>query len=391
MADRYECLIAWTRTGEVVDRLAMKEWSWDDSVYWTDPGKCSITVPLNKIGPNPNRTTLDALRREGARQTLALVRVSDTEGPRVMHAGPCFNPPAWSTTEATVSAGSMVKLFDERIVADAAYLLDPGNSAADIHLQLLPRDRLIRLLQLAMTGPPSLARDLPITLPPLSGLSSSTDAVDYVATELGSCSERVRAITDQDNGPDVHITASVTSDLKQLSWSVEVGDPYLGAVWPDTFPTWTYGVGIRTLTGDTDDSEGATTVFVPGSGSGDDRLIGVSSKDLSGDPYAIGRERVDRAISNQVRLSDLNARATARRASRSAPLQAWKVSVHDEHVPRLLTGWRLGDTVRLAVKDHAVIPNGDYLQRVVGASARRGQLDLTLVDQPPRPTSGVAA
>ena len=370
MAADNEVLIAYTRSGRIVDSVPFTNWSWSDSVDWEDTGKMSVTVPLT--GKNAAaRNTVETLRSiKRAPWTLSLVLMQDG---RAMYAGPAISAP-WNATEITVGCTSISALFDRRMVISPDYLDRPWRVEADVKLALGSRDLVLELLARGMTGR---RRDLPLMLPPQRGTTG--EEVVYLGYDLKTVYEAVKDATERDDGPDVVIRPVVSLRDRQLRWVADVGDPRLGSSTPAA--TVDSVSAAQSLSGDIDGSEAVDTGYVLGDGSGSDRLIGVAIVDR-GDPHP-ALERADRTSVSETRQEQLDSKARAYVDQYQDGTESWAVDLHGDAQPRFGTEWGLGDVLRLRIDNHPWQPDGNFLRRAVGVDAKPDTLTLHSTDPAP--------
>lgn len=353
----YRVLVAYTRTGQIVDALDDPGWSFEENLAWASLGKISITVPLPGVD-RAGRLTRDTLRgiRNGMSSiSLVIVRRDGA----ALAAGPVYTL-GWDAASVSIGCASLGKLFDKRMVLTPGYLTDPTNPAASVTLALPPRDRVTALLDLAMTG---VRRGLPITLPSLSGVGG--DEVTYAGVDLRTTAEAVKAIVEADGGPDVLLLPQVSDDQSQLSWTAEIGDPTLGAFNPDA--VWDYP--LVAISGDVDDSETTEIAYVVGDSSGSDssaRLVGVSTVDR-GEPWP-ALERADRTSVSEARQTQLDALAASYGAEYGQAVETINYSAPTDLAPAYRTAWNLGDVATFAFTGHPWLDDGTATARMIGVS-----------------------
>jgi hypothetical protein len=287
--------------------------------------------------------------------SLALVRRDGA----VPWAGPVYTL-GWDDGSVSIGCAALGKLFDKRMVLSPGYLTNPTNPAADVTLSLPPRDRVIRLLDLATTGT---RRGLPLTLPALSGTAG--DEVTYAGVDLRTTAEAVKAVVEADGGPDVLLLPQLSDDQSQLSWTAAIGDPTLGAYNPDA--TWDYPLVVAT--GDVDDSETTEVAYVVGDSSGSDsasRLIGVSATDR-GEPWP-ALERADRTSVSEPRQTQLDALAASYGDEYGHAVETVSYTAPTDLAPAYRTAWNLGDVASFAFTGHPWLDDGTATARMIGVS-----------------------
>lgn len=352
----YEVLVAYTRTGQVVDGIDQPGWSFEENLAWGSPGKLSLSVPLPGVDRAGRilRSTLRGLASAGCGLSIVVMR-----GDVALWAGPVVTV-EWSDTSVSVGCSTIGKLLDRRIVVADGYWADPTNPAADLTLALPPRDLVIELLTRAITGP---RRDLPIVLPAQSG--NTAEPVTYKGVDLRTTFEAVKAVVEADGGPDVLMQPQMSADKSQLSWGAAVGDPLLGGPNPDA--TWDYP--LTTMSGDVDDSETVSTAYVTGDaggGSSASRPIGVAAVDR-GDPWP-ALERADRTSTSETRKSQLDALAASYGEEYRWPVESVDLGAPTDLLPLYRTTWQLGDIATFPFTGHPWLDDGEVEARIVGVN-----------------------
>lgn len=363
----YEVFVFWTRTGEVVDQFSYLSWSYTDSVQWSEPGTLSVTVPIlgnTDIG-RINKEALKSVSREMRNMSLVLVR----DG-RALAAGPVFSL-GWTATEITIQCSSIVKLLDYRLVMNPSYLLDPLNPASDLKYTLTDYNLTIQLINMGTTGT---NRELPLIVPPQDNAYAAPEAtITYAGKDFGTYMERITEITDQDDGPDVHIIPNINADKTLVNWIVNIGQPRIGSLTP--VAVWDFSSAIDEITGDIDDSERVSTGYVVGDNadagwaveyemSPGNRLVGIVQTGVNA-VYGIPSERVDRTSSASKTQGQINLLAASYVDKFSTPKESWTINVLPEKWPIIGDHWSLGDVVSIDVRDHPWIDDGTYDRRII--------------------------
>lgn len=363
----YEVFVFWTRTGEVVDQFSYLDWSYTDSVQWSEPGTLNVTVPIlgNVDIGRINKEALKFVSREMRNMSLVLVR----DG-RALAAGPIFSL-GWSATVLNIQCASITKLLDYRLVMNPDYLLDPLNTASDLRYTLTDYNMIIQLINMSMTGT---NRGLPLIVPTQTDEYAAPEAtIIYAGRDFGTYMERITEITDQDDGPDVHIIPNINADKTIVNWVVHIGQPRIGSLEP--VAVWDFSSAIDEITGDIDDSERVSTGYVVGDNadagwaveyemSPGNRLVGIVQTGVDS-VYGIPSERVDRTSSASKTQGQLNLLATSYVEKFSSPKEAWAITVLPEKWPILGDHWSLGDVVTIDVRDHPWIDDGTYDHRII--------------------------
>jgi hypothetical protein len=365
----YAVLVFITTTGQVVDELHWSNWSYSDSVDWARPGSMTVTVPLlgrDRLG----RLTKESLRN--IRASMHTVSLVLTRQGRALWAGPVYTM-AWGDDSVSLGCASVTKVMDSRVVIAGGHLLSPNTDAANFTLELSPRDRVIKLLELGTTGS---RRQLPLNLPTYRGDGGTS--IEYVGVDLGTVSERVKEAVEADGGPDVVIRPELSYDQAYVSWDVQV-EQHFGNT--KNMATWSYPYSVRELSGDADASQIVSTGYVLGDTStsvGNIRGVGVSSVDLG--ELSPAMERADRTSASNKSQDELDALAVSFQAAHSVVAETWSVSVHPGVDPIYGVHWNLGDRVTVSVSDHPWLDDGEYVRRVVGITHTPDSMTLETVE-----------
>lgn len=378
VAPLWTVLIAFTATGQVLGELPWETLSYTDALDWATGGTATVTVPLrgaDQLGQQ-DRQLLASLYLSGPMFSLAIVR-----GQRCLWAGPILTVDVADI--ATISCGDINKIFEGRIVCPPAYLTDPLNAAATLSYQLPAWDLVTTLLALGTTNPAGGAgRTLPLTLPAVT--NQGGPLVTYNGADLGTVMERITDQVHADGGPDVYLAPQVSIDAATLGWAALVGQPHVGS--PTPVATIDIDADILMLEVDADFSQLTTTGYVPG-GSADNasgtRSLGVHSATIASPTLAF--ERVDRTSVSTVDQVALAKLATSYVAAYSQPVITWSVAVLDAAGPFYGEDYVLGDMLTLAVVNHPVVADGNYLARLIAiptaddASTQLGLINPVLV------------
>lgn len=373
MLPGYSVLIADTRTGTIYDDLPMSDFSWTDSIDWGRPGNMTITCPLlGEVGVSERdaRTKAESVASAPWKTTLILVRGSTPlwAGPVATHVG----------DEQTVQFGcvSIQQILDARLVIAAGYLDDPNNAAADVTFTVDAGGVAAGLLQLAVTG---IGRELPLFIPSPATVLSPTRT--YPSVDLASTADRLKALTEEDGGPDIRFLPTLNTQQTQLTWVTDIGTPHVGdplAPW-----VWDYKVETISLSVDSDATAMATREYVVGDGQDRDRIIGIAA-DTTG--VAAGfpvLERVSRDNAANKSAVVVQALADAALLANLAAATAWTVGVDPEMFPEIGT-WRIGDNGLLSLQGHPWVPDGEYLRRITGVTHTPGNAALETMAPLPR-------
>ncbi|MGH3760239.1 hypothetical protein, partial [Actinophytocola sp.] len=200
-------LLGHLRTGDIVAEL-------DGEADYTDElsaaGSARATIPLDAV---PSTVDIRAVTTPW-RHYLAI-----TQDDAVLWAGPVIpRRRAPNTSAVEVSASGLWAVFDRRVLArlgDWAYT-DPR---ADVILtyRSLPGVAL-DIVRVALDRPHG---ELPLVLPRLN--SSGDVERRYYGYELAPAGERLKQLTADENGPDLHFHPRYRPDRSGIEWVFRVG------------------------------------------------------------------------------------------------------------------------------------------------------------------------
>jgi hypothetical protein len=365
----YSCLIARTTTGEVLDELPMSDFTWTDSLDLSRTGTMTITCPLqadNLITENSNQVRARSVA--GAHWYLSLVLCRNNQP---LWAGPVVTHDV-AADRSTIQFGctSIAKVFDARTVLTAGFELTPLATGADVSYSLDPFSTARALLLLGSTGT---GRTLPLNLPAATSPVVIDTVRTYTAADLASVLERLTQLSEEAGGPDIRFTAVLDSFQRNLSWTVDIGNPRLGLV---TSPwAWDFPTSITSIAEVGDSSGMAFRGYVTGNsaGSSDTPMVGVA-QDLTytarGWPMLERSAEQTAAVPSVASVTEqpvLDRQAAAFVTANMVPARTWTIEVDPESFPEIGT-WALGDNALFAVTDDSWIVDGVYPQRLIGVT-----------------------
>jgi hypothetical protein len=370
----YRVLVADTRTGLVLDDLPIVDYAWSDSVDWGRPGSGTFTVPLTGEAARTERDLITRSRSvAGAKWKVSLCLV---RGADALWAGPLIDHKA-GATEVSFGCGSLSQILAARMALDPAYLADPLALAADLTYQITAPGVAAQLFSLATIGP---ARELPIEVV-TDGLVVPTTALrTYPSSDLAGVSERLKALTEEDDGPDIRIRPRLTLDQKQLSWQIEIGNGHLGL--RDTPWVWDYPSSCTEITEDGDGSAMLSLGYYLGDGLDRDRIIGISKTTALTDQGWPALERTNRDAGANPNAQVIDGLAASYVDTNVTEAVTWAITVDPEAWPQVGL-WSYGDNGRFDVRGHPWIPDGDYRRRLLGVNHSPGKAVLETADPLP--------
>ena len=315
-------LLGHMRTGGIVAEFGSGDADYADEL--SAPGSARATIPLDAV---PHGVDIRAVTAPW-RHYLAL----DHNG-MVVWAGPVVTRRrAPSSDVIELGASGLWAVFDHRVLARLGDwpFTDPR---ADLVLtyRSLPGVAL-DIVQVALDRP---AGELPLVLPRLN--SSGEVERRYFGYDLAAAGERLRQLTADQDGPDLHFHPRYRADRSGVEWVLRVGQPHL--VQPGVAWHFDDGGNLAGYGWDEDGSLQASTVLVPGDGMERGRLIGHAAEAaLPG----VGWPALDTVVSDHT--------------SEKQP------AVLDAHAQAYLTAYRTGVTRDTAIVRTDTAPRlGAYL------------------------------
>jgi hypothetical protein len=369
----FSVFLADTVTGKITAYLPVATVSW--GMRLNSAG--SVTV---KVRPAAREYAHIDFRTASAvlRQSLGVAY-----GGRILEAGPISAQEydARSGT-LTITAEGLWSIFDRRKVLsrDAPgaaatsrdrWIIAPGRDVLayrNVSLAAIARDLVARSIeQSPFTRPDGLpAGHLNIDLgQQVPGTRERT----YYGFDLASIGDRLRDLTEVDDGPDMRFRPRFSAaDPTVVEWAFETGtetDPLLTQRGPDW--TWDLAVdrsGAVELNVSRDGSRLASRVWAPGAGQEADQLIEwqTDTRLISGRyPWT----EADTAKKDVEDIAVLQASADRAMDESLAPWDEWSLTVRADTTP-VLGEYLPGDWAAIAVPDgHPLVPRGTYRVRIL--------------------------
>lgn len=369
-------LLGHLRTGEIVAELDAPA---DFSDELSAAGSARATIAFEAV---PRELDLRSITAPW-RHYLAIA-TSGANTDRVLWAGPIVprtrRPDAGSGTgQLEVTASGLWALFDRRVVARFGDW-EFTDERADVILTYRSLPGIA--LDLVRVGTNRPHGELPLVLPRLN--SSGDQERRYYGHELATVGERLKQLTDADDGPDLHFLPRFTADRARVEWVLRVGQPHLGQ--PGLAWYFDDGGNLVDYGWDEDGSVMASGVVVPGDGIERGRVIGLAVDDTL--PRA-GWPALDTVItdhSSEKQRDVLDAHARAYLAAYQTGTTRDTAIVRADTDPALGT-YLVGDRVVLTPRPDRVTPAGPRERQITAIAYRASTphtVELTLA---PVPTS----
>jgi hypothetical protein len=244
----YRLLIGDLRTGEITAELPGEAEFTDELPA---PGSARATIPIDAVPAEINLRTVTAPWRH-----YLAIATDDT----VLWAGPILprtrRPDA---DQVEISASGLWAVFNRRVLARRGDW-DYTDERADVILTYRSVPGIaLDIVDVALNRPHG---ELPLVLPRID--RSGDQERRYFGYELATAGERLKQLTDADNGPDLHFLPRFQTGRDAIEWTLRVGLPLLSQPGAD----WHFDDGGQLVAygWDEDGSVMADTVLVPGDG-----------------------------------------------------------------------------------------------------------------------------
>lgn len=376
MAVGYRWLFGDLRTGKIVRTVDLTGGRW--SLPFDGPGTMEGTFPL-RSGEWPTARADAAVGKNFV--AVAYVAADGTE--TFLEAGPLWTTKyARAAGELVVGGAGLWTYFDHRKLLP---VLAGDQSAAEASLTYdgslaLIAKRLIEQAQ-AHTG-----GTLPIVLPDDADLGTGANTRTYPGYELGWVGERLKQLTEVEDGPEVQfVPRRRTDDPRFIEWVMVVGtEPTGGMVYRPGAPHLIDGAApkspLRDLTIAASGSAIAERVWAAGQGEAQGRpIVSVTDPSLLTLGYPLLEAEVSSTDSVE-QDSTLVAHATELAAQSSRPVETWQVSLSRDGRPHVGLV-RPGDWARFRIAGDVYVPDGEYQMRITAMS---DDGDAVVLDLAPR-------
>lgn len=382
MAAGYRWFFGDLRTGKIWRQVDLKG-SWSNAVDGT--GSLSGSFPL-RSGEWPTAGS----DISPGKAYLAVAYVDDKDNETFLEGGPLWTSD-YDDTNGTLQAdaGALWTYYDHRKLIQ---VLAANQNAVDVEatysanqLGLIAK-RLIELAHTHTGGAP------PIVLPSDADLggAGSAHSRTYPGYELGWVGERLRQLTEGDEGPEIQFVPRRRSDDPRfLEWVMRIGtEPDL--MLTQSGPAWVFDRTVRKspIAGINVKRDGTKMTFrswAAGQGQAEGRPI-VAVEDLSlVNDYGFALLESEASATDSVSsTSILQSHATLDLLAHGRQIETWTMRVARDGRPNV-GQIRVGDWCTARVKDHVFIPDGNHELRIVGVS---GETDNNFVELQMAPRIG---
>ncbi|MFC6090881.1 hypothetical protein [Saccharothrix lopnurensis] len=372
VAPGWSLLAAESRTGRVVARLPLAGQQWATGLTF---GSGTTYEP---------EVRLDGPPRADGRSVTQLVRDLCAQGPRVMLVGiygrlpvtyGFITAPAPSPTGVRIGTLDLAGLLRRRSIITPGQRANPSAAAADTTLGPTSKPNLARLLLLQALGETD--GGLPVDVSTVA--TAGTHARTYQGFRFTSYGDALADLADDEDGPDIRVTPTLSADQRWVRLRVDLGEPYLGR-WGAHH--WECPGSCLGIVPDYDYSQMGAWHYVPGDGTDYGKPVGVA---YSGALLAAGVPLMDRVDATRSQLGDLGqlaAYARANAADLEGGLEALTLTVSAGGGPAL-GSYAPGDDCTVRTSGHWWLGNGLHRRRIVAiAGDHTEQVTITTAPVP---------
>lgn len=359
-------------TGRRIQDVPVVSAEWSDTL--NDTGSLSCVVPLNVP------EVQDLFLKNSATPGKAFLAIVDGES--VLQAGPIW----WHDYDATAKtltlrASGMWSYFDHRMLIPVLSGFLPTSASADTNLtsslQGIARALVVQAQSWAGGG-------VPVNVP---AEIAGSNVRNYRGADLASVGQRLRELTQVEDGPDIRFMPRLSDDRLGVEWDLLIGtpsEPLLSSDFEAVFNVGLPGDSVSDLRIRVDGSSVAGQVFATGGRSSDEALVAVATGTTlaaAGFPLL---EKVDSSRSTITDVTTLQGFANELVLAGERPVELWSFT-HDLAYPPALTGFSTGDYAKVRVHDDFYAERGEYRMRIL---SRSGDIEGRKVKLTFQPTSG---
>lgn len=357
-----------TRTGvAIADLLYVGTPQWKCGL--NEKGAISVTIPVGvqgQIAKNELRSLLVAYRF-----SLAIVI-----GSWVAQAGPIISY-QYNDSDATLTivAGGLWHLFDRRLLTDGWMHTDStyvGSDVYDLHYTSLSLHTIAK--RLIQNGVSRLASSLPLVLP--SDISGTHERF-YPSYDTAYVGERLKQITEVENGPDLEFRPRLVPGTNNIEWVARIGNPLL--VQEGAVVTFDYGSSLLQLSTERNGVDRANQILVRGNGTERATPIRTAlNTDALSDPY--GAPLTDLVITTHTSVSDetvLQGLAEAYLELYRNDVTTWSAMVRADLDP-VLGSYDPGHMAQFHVDNHMWLDNGEVQVRLLAIASGSDSQSVSL-------------
>lgn len=285
-----------------------------------------------------------------------------------------------SNFQIQVSGGGLWTLLNRRVIIDPAYPLAPTTASALLSmatgdLNYGPTSLHTIAKKLVSDSCSRSLFGLPIDFP---ADISGTSVRNYPIYDLASVGQRLKELTQVENGPDVDFAPYFDlSNPGYIRFQMRIGNPTLTQTGVPL--VWDYGTGLRSVSIDSDGSAMVRGIFAKGNGTERASLVAYDQDNTLINNGWPPTELVV-SFSSVTDGATLQGHATGAKNLYRTPVELWSAIVRADQIPVLGT-YAPGTMATFNMQGHAWVPDGGYQQRLLGFSQGPATNEVRLVLQ----------
>lgn len=355
-------------TGQRWQFLPALSGSWSEGV--NDAGDVSCTVSLR----NPAVRRLDPFSSAAVGKAF----LAAVDGDTVLQAGPIWDHDyERDSGKLTLRAAGLLSYFDHRLVLPVLAGRLPSDPTTDTRfMPAAPSDPdypwptdtrsslqgiIVQLFEQALSWP---SGDVPLTLPTVI---PGENQRAYPGAELASVADRVRELTQVEDGPELRLSPQWLPDRTGIAWTAEIGtpdQPLISSPQEVVFYIGNDKSSVKGLRVNVNGTRMASDAYAAGGRSVDKSLVSVSSNAslLSAGYPVLQAVDMSRQTVQDVDMLQSYSDEMVRRGA--WPTSAWSFS-HELTVRPFLSSFRAGDFAEVRVVNDLYLPKGPVPMRIL--------------------------
>lgn len=368
-------------TGRRIQTVPVVSGSWSDTL--NGQGEVTVTVSMRDPDVKKLGITQSALP---AKAFLAAV-----EGDTILQAGPILSH-EWevASSKLILRAGGLWSYFDRRVLLPVLAGRLPSDPTTDTNFRAVsidpndpwPTDTrsslqgiAVSIVAQALSWP---SGNVPVILP---AVIPGDSVRRYRGAEMAPVGQRLRELTQVEDGPDIQFLPRWTVDRLGIEWVMRVGTPTQPLIFSDVNPVFNVGVAKSSVSKFRVQVNGSNIGSYGFAGGG--RVSDATLTTVSYDPNLIAAgfpqfDLIDTAHSTVELAATLQKYSDELVMRGRKPIQTWSFT-HQLSVHPFLAGFNVGDFAKVRIVDDPYIADGEYRLRITQRSgdAKGDTVDLT--------------
>ena len=371
-------------TGRRIQTVPVLSGPWDDALNET--GSVSITVTLR----DPDVAKLGLF--ESALPGKAFLAAID--GDTVLQAGPIWaHDYDGDNQELTIHAAGMWSYFDHRMLLPVLAGRLPSDPTTDTNFRPVsvdpedpwPADTTSSLQGIARAlvaqAQTETNGNVPVVLP---ATIPGTNERRYRGADLAPVGQRLKELTEVENGPDIQFLPRWTTDKLGIEWVMRIGTPTQPLLFSLVEPVFTVGVpesSVSSFSVSVNGAEVGSRAFVGGGRSTDTTLTTVSVDPtllVAGFPVLDLKDTTHSTVQLESTLQQYGNENVMRARK---PVQTWAFT-HNLATSPYLSGFNVGDFAKVRMMGDPYIKDGEYRMRILSRAGDAEGEKVALQFQP---------